>query len=244
MSLGTRLLNVFAAPGEVFDALKPAPSATANWLVPAILFIIISWLSAGLIFSQASIKQQLSDITDQAIQKQVDKGRLSEAQAEQAREVGAKYGAIGSRIGAVAVPVFIGFASPFCWGLIVWLVGAKALKGNFPYLKAVELVGLTNMIGVLDVIVKTLLIVALGNLYAAPSLALAVKGFDPQNTVHAVLAVVNLMTFWLLLVRSIGLARLSGVSAGKAAAWVYGIWALYTGVLIGIGAAVKAAFGG
>ena len=244
MSLGTRLLNVFAAPGEVFEALKPAPSTAANWLVPTVLFILTSWLSAWLIFSQDSIKQQLNDITDQAFQKQVDQGRLSEQQAEQAREAAAKYGGIGSKIGAVAGPVIVGFASPFCWGLIFWLVGNKALKGNFPYMKAVEAVGLTNAIGVLEVIVRTLLVVAMGNLYAAPNLALAVKGFDPQNTLHAILAMVNIMIFWLLLVRSIGVARLSGATLGKAAIWVFGIWAFYTAVFIGFGAAMKAAFGG
>jgi hypothetical protein len=37
---------------------------------------------------------------------------------------------------------------------------------------------------------------------------------------------------------------LSGASVGKAAVWVFGIWAAYTGVLIGLGAAVRAAFGG
>ena len=84
--------------------------------------------------------------------------------------------------------MFVGFVTPFFWGLIVWLVGAKLFKGNFPYMKAVEVVGLANMISVLEVIVRTLLIVGLGNLYAAPSLVLLVKEFDPQNTVHSLLA--------------------------------------------------------
>ncbi len=117
-----------------------------------------------------------------------------------------------------------------------------ASKGNFPYMKAVEVVGLANMIGVLDVIVKTLLIVGLGNLYASPSLVLLVKEFDPQNPVHSLLAVVNVMTFWLLAVRAIGLARLSGASVAKAALWVFGIWAAYTGLLVGLGALAQAAF--
>jgi hypothetical protein len=109
-------------------------------------------------------------------------------------------------------------------------------------MKAVEVVGLANMIGVLDVIVRTLLIVGMGNLYAAPSLGLLVKDFDPQNPVHSLLAVVNVMTFWLLAVRAIGLARLSGASFAKAALWVFGIWAAYTGFLIGLGALAQAAF--
>ena len=242
LSLGGRLLNVFATPGEVFQDMKARSASTANWLVPTLILIVVSWTSAAVIFSQDSIKHQLSEITDQAIQKQVEKGRLNEQQAEQARAMGEKWAVISSKIGAGLHPVIVGFGGPFFWGLILWLVGAKALKGNFPYMKAVEVVGLANMIGVLEVVVKTLLIVGLGNLYAAPGLVLLVKEFDPQNTLHSLLAMVNGMTFWLLAVRAIGLARLSGASFAKAALWVFGIWVAYMGFLLGLGALAQAAF--
>jgi hypothetical protein len=41
------------------------------------------------------------------------------------------------------------------------------------------------------------------------------------------------MTLWLLTVRAIGLARLTGASTAKAAAWVFGLWGLYAGLVIG-----------
>jgi len=242
MSLGGRLSNVFATPGEVFEAVKTAKDSAANWLVPALILVLVSWAAAAVIFSQDSIKHQLSEITDQAIQKQVEKSRMSEQQAEQARAMGEKWAGISAKIGAALVPVLAGFLTPFVWGLFIWLVGAKVLKGNFSYTKAVEVVGLGNMIAVLDVIVKTLLIVGLGNLYASPSLVLLVKDFDPQNTVHSLLTVVNVMTFWLLAVRAVGLARLSGASFAKAAVWVFGIWAAYTGFFLGLGLLVNMLF--
>jgi hypothetical protein len=222
--------------------VRTANVSTANWLVPAVILLLVSWTAGWLILSQDTIKHQLSDITDQAIQKQVERAHMSEQQAEQAHAMGEKWAGISSKIGFALVPVFGGFVSPFIWGLILWLVGAKLFKGNFPYMKAVEVVGLANMISVLDVIVRTLLIVGMGNLYAAPGLVLLVKEFDPQNPVHSLLAVVNVMTFWILAMRAIGLARLSGASFAKAALWVFGIWAAYTGFLIGLGALAQAAF--
>ena len=202
MSLGGRLFNVFATPGDVFQEVKTAKPSTANWLVPALILIVVSWVASALVFSQPTITHQLSEITDKAIQQQVDKNKMSEQDADRARAMGEKWAGISTKIGAAIVPVFAGFATPFFWGLIVWLVGAKVLKGDFPYMKAVEIVGLANMINVLDAIVKTLLIVGLGNLYASASLVLLVKEFDPQNTVHSLLALVNVMTFWLLAVRA------------------------------------------
>src|ERR1035438_1402524 len=191
MSLAGRLLNVFAAPGDVFGEVKTAAPSVTNWLVPAVLFMVLSWLSAGLIFSQPAIRQQISELSTKAIDRQVEKGKLSSTQAEQARAAAEKFGGVGYEIGAVVAPVFAAFASPFFGGLILWLVGSFALKGPFPYLKAVEVAGLSNMILALNVIVKTLLILITGNLFASTSLALAVKDFDPQSSVHSLLAMMD-----------------------------------------------------
>jgi hypothetical protein len=241
MSLGGRLFNVFATPGDVFQDMKSTTVCTANWLVPALILIAVSWVAAWLIFSQESIKHQFSDTTDRAIQKQVEKSHMSEQQAEQVRVVGEKWARIMAIIFSVLIPVLVGFVMPFIWGLFLWLVGTKVLKGDFPYMKAVEVVGLTNMITVLDAIVKTLLIVGLGDLYASPSLVLLVRDFDPQNPAHTLLGLVNVMTFWVLAVRGIGLARLSGASVGKAIAWVFGIWAAYTGLFTALSLLAQAA---
>jgi len=85
---------------------------------------------------------------------------------------------------------------------------------------------------------------SLGNLFASPSLALVIKEFDPQNPVHSLFAVVNIMTLWALVVRSVALARLSSVSFMKAAVVVFGLWALFTGLMIGFGFAMRAISGG
>jgi hypothetical protein len=212
----------------------------ANWLAPALLLIAIGWVGAWLVYSQPAIQQQMREMNDRIVQKLVDKGKLSNEQAELNRQTME----VSARISPYAAPVFAAFVTPFGWGLILWLVGTRVLKGNFPFMKAVEVAGLASAITVLECLVKTLLIVGLGNLFASPSPALLVKDFDPQKPSHSLLAVANIMTFWVLAVRSIGLARLSGVPFVRAAVWVFGIWAAYTTVLIGFAAAVQAAFGG
>jgi hypothetical protein len=238
-SLAGRLINVFAAPGDVFDGIKTASAANAHWVLPALLLILVSWVSAGVIFAQPAIRQQLGDLADKSIDQLVEKGKMPAAQAEKvkptAEGLAVKMAAISTVVG---VPV-AAFVLPFWWGLILWL-GGKVLRGNFSYLKAVEAAGLANMILVLDAVVKTLLILVTGNVFASPSLALAVNDYDPQNTLHALCSLVNLMLFWALLVRAIGLARLSGASLGKAALWVFGVWAACTGTLMALAAAVRA----
>jgi len=120
------------------------------------------------------------------------------------------------------------------------MICKKAFKSQFPFMKAIEVAGLANVITVLEAIVKTLLILVTSSAFATPSLALLIKDFDPQNPSHGALSAVNVMTFWFLAVVAIGLARLAGAATGRAVVWVFGVWALYRGLLVGLGFALKA----
>lgn len=242
-SLASRLFNVFATPGEVFDEVKGSAACSANWVVPALIAVVVGWLATSLIFSQESIRQQLQQMTGQAIEQQITRTKASGQQAEQMRAAAEKYAGLGQKIGAYVMTPIMAFASPFIWGGFLWLVGRKPLKAQFTYMKAVEVVGLSNMIGVLDSIVRTLLIISMGSLFASASLAILIKEYNPQNPVHSLLGMVNIMTFWLLGVRASGLARLSGASFLKSAVWVFGIWITYTGLYFGFGLAVQSMVG-
>ncbi len=92
-SLFGRMANVFAAPGDVFQEVKASPPCAANWLVPAVVLVLVGWLGAWLVFSQDSVKQQLNDITSKAIEKQIEKGKIPKEQAEAARQAGENRGA-------------------------------------------------------------------------------------------------------------------------------------------------------
>ena len=107
MSLGGRLLNVLATPGDVFEEVKAAPETTANWLVPALILIAVSWVAAVVIFLQPAIKQQLGDLTEQAIQRQIDTGHLSEQQAEQAHVAGQKWAIMVAQIFTALAPALL-----------------------------------------------------------------------------------------------------------------------------------------
>src|ERR1043166_1066450 len=219
MSLASRLVNVLAAPGEGDDQIKGATPSVANWMAPAVLLILVSWIGAGLVFSQPVIQHQLTEIQDKAIEKMIQKQHLSNDQAEAARQTAAKYAGLGTKITAAIAPVMAGILIPVWWGLLVWLIGTKAFKSQFPFMKAIEIAGLANMITVLEAIVKTLLILVTSSAFATPSLALLIKDFDPQNPSHGALSAVNVMTFWFLAVVAIGLARLAGAATGRAVVW-------------------------
>src|SRR5437879_2104119 len=91
MSLTARLMNIFAVPGEVFDEVKAAPTSTANWLAPALLLILVSWVGTSLMMSQDSLKHQWTEFNERIIQKQIEKMHMPKEQIEKARPVMEKW---------------------------------------------------------------------------------------------------------------------------------------------------------
>ena len=140
-SLSARIFNVFATPSEVFEEVRTSPPCNANWVTPAVIAVVVGWLATALIFSQESIRHQLTEMTEQAIEKQIAKTKPSEQQAEQMRAASVKIAGISQKIGAYAMAPIMAFASPFIWGSFLWLAGNKALKGHFTYMQAVEVWG-------------------------------------------------------------------------------------------------------
>ncbi|NLH72213.1 MAG: YIP1 family protein [Verrucomicrobia bacterium] len=230
-SLASRLFDVIAAPGEVFDEVKTAPDRTSNWLGPAILVSLVGILGALLCFSQPAIQQQMSDLVTEQLQKQAKRVPMD----ERARAIGESVGQKAMRISMIAEPVATGFVMPFWWGLVIWVVGGKLLKGGYTYMKAVEVAGLANVVTALEYVVKTLLQIGFGNLMAGPHLALLIRDFDPTKPGHGALVALNLFWLWALAIRSLGMAKLGGMSFGKAAGVLFGLWFLFMGGSIGVG---------
>jgi len=239
MSLIARMTNIIAAPSDVFDDIKNSPASHANWLVPALVLVLVGWICSGIILSQESFRHQVSELVEKSIQKQIEKSHMPEQQADMAR----KMGEISWKVQVAVGPAILAFTIPFIWGFFLWLAGRYALKAPVSYMKAVEIVGLASSITILEAVVKTLLIFVTGNIMASTSLAILVKDFNSQNTTHGLLAVVNIMTFWVLAVRAIGLARFTNASIGRTIAWVFGIWLTYTAFFWALGAAVQHIFG-
>jgi hypothetical protein len=233
-SLSARSFNIFATPGEVFEEVKAAPASTSNWLAPAFLAAVVGVISVWIIFSQDTVLHQIREQREKALEKSLEK--LPKEQRERAMEMAEKFSTpiifkvIGS-FGAVAGT----FGWLFFLALVMWLLGTKVFKCDFPFMKAAEVCGLSLMISILGGIISVLLVVVTGNMLVTPGPALLVKDFDPANRLHLVLAALNVMTFWYVSVLALGLSKLSGVSWLKAFLWLLTPWALFKAGIILLG---------
>lgn len=245
MSLGARLLNIFATPGEVYGEMKKSRPATANWLVPVLINGVLGAIASFLILSQPALFQQVRAQQTKPIEAKVAAGKMTQADADKAVEQLEKYSspALMKAFGAVGA-VIMPFISVFWWALIFWLIGRFGLRGPVRFMKMAEVSGLAAMISALEVVIKGLLILGLNNAMASPSLALLLKDQDPQSKAFMVMSLFNVMTIWRLALGSIGLAKLADAPPGRAAVWVFGSWGALMALLVGVSLAIQKAMGG
>ena len=233
-SLAARLLNVFASPGEVFEEVKNSVASTSNWLVPALLSAVIGIAAVLIIYSQPAVVQQIREQQAKVFDDQVKAGKMSQADADRALTMAEKFSGptmvkITGSIGAVVVS----FIRIFWWALVLWLLGWLFLKTKFSYMKAVEVAGLATMISILGGIVAVLLTVNFGKL-SSVNLDLVFANTDPKGKFHPLLAALDVFSFWLVGVMTVGLARLAGVRFARAFVLVAGYWLLLQFLLLSL----------
>ena len=232
-SLISRLLNIYAAPGEVFDEIRTNKPSTANWLVPLLLTCLVGVIYSLAVFSQETILHSMREAQEKAMQKQVDAGKMTKQQADQALEVSERFMGptlmkVFGSVGAVVANCVMLFLA----ALIIWLLGRWVFKNRFPYVKAMEVAGLAGTINILGGIVAMLLAVVMGNLAMSPGPVLLVHEFDPANKVHVFLSQLNVFMLWYIALLSLGLAKLCQTAFGKAAIWLLGLWAALVAVMV------------
>lgn len=233
MSLGERLTSVYSSPGEVFDQVTIGPPSHANWLVPLLLGYVMIIIHIMVAFSQPSIVQGVRDQQARKFQQMVEEGKMSEGQADAALEQVERFtsptilkvtGSIGG--------IIAGTGWVFALGLVLWLISSKFFGAPTTFFQLMEVSGLASMITLLGVLISVFLVMATGSMFANVGPVLLIKEFNPTNKAHLALASLNLITLWYLAVLSIGLAKVSSVSVGKGAAWIFGLWILLRALII------------
>jgi hypothetical protein len=238
MSLPARLLNIFAVPGEVFESVKTSGPKAANWIVPALISGIIGAVSVFLMLSHPDFIQKMQDQTAQAIEKQVEAGKLSRAEADQAIDQAQKVSLMVVKVAGPAGALLAGFIQVFWWALVLWFIAKLIFRVPLNFMKTAEVAGLAGMIVVLEMLITLLLVFSFSNPKASPNLAMLMRNPDPNSPLFTLLSIVNIMSFWALAVRALGLAKLTGVPFRRALLWVIGLWLTAMLLLAGLRMAV------
>lgn len=232
MSLSDKLVGVFSSPSDLYDNVRQTPPTKSNWVIPTLILVVVGVIMAYLVVSNPTLSDQMKRIAseqmEKGLQKQLAAGKMTQEQANQARDQMAGLGGTTTLIFKYVAAVVGPFISLFLASLVYWLLGKGVMKAAAPYMKVVEVVGLTFFIATIESVVTTILSIGMNSVFASPSLALLVSDFSVENKMHLLAASMNVFTFWSLAVTGIGLARLFQKDLPKVLVLVFALWLIWT----------------
>jgi hypothetical protein len=210
-SVGPKLLNMLASPSEVIEEVVVASPRHANWLLPTLLVCVTGLI---LLVATSDSSQVAANLKQLSLA-----SRLS---TEQVDWLSKHWQLISGASVCLAA-----FAGLFWSAFVIWFLGRFPLKSRFPFLKALEIAGLTSSILVLGTTATVLLTLATGDVSARPALSLFLPKLDPSDSTRAAFDVLNVFHLWMTAVLALGLSKLAAASFREAAFWVFGYWVVF-----------------
>ena len=234
-SLGSTIVNVFAAPAEAFSNLQTSESKPSFWILPLIVSIAAVIVMMIIGFSNQNLKSQRLEATRITMEKRVADGKMTQEQLDRMMEGMEKGGGIVLAIQIVAVTIIFSIMF-FISALLLWLGSKTILKLPIGYEKILELSGIATWIGVLGIFIQMLMMIGLDSIYAQPNAAIFFfQNFDITNSTHKALAMLNFFSIWQTIVIGIGLQKWSNKSFALPMIISFGVWLLITGSTLLLG---------
>ena len=157
--------------------------------------------------------------------KNVESGRKTEEQVEQAREFmeSSSIVTVVVSAGSAVVASIMVFGAALC----LWLVMKIVFKAKHAYGKMLELYSLASLIGVVGAIVTLMLINLFDTIHVSAGGSMLLLGsFDKANLVHKLLSAITVFGIWQTAVIGIGLAKFSGSPTAKGMSISFVLWVL------------------
>jgi hypothetical protein len=234
LSQWQRVTNTFTAPSKTFEDIK---RGHRSWWMPFLVFAVVGYL----LFAVVSVKIGLQQVAENQMHlNPAQEEKMAQATPEQ-REMGAKVSLYITEGIFIANPIivlaFVALGSVGLWGTINFVFGGKATFGS---------IYTVWMYASLPSIIKSLLGIVVIFAGVAPE-SFNIKNFAPTNlaaflnpvetnkALYALASSLDFVTIWTLVLLGIGTAMVAGVKRTSGYIAVFGWWAIF--VLIGVGIA-------
>ena len=211
MSVGDRILRVFYAPSETFEAVSEQRSA-ADWLVPTFIVAAVIFFSTYLT-SPIYVAEAMEQIREQT-------------PAEQPSVEGT--GDVIRISGLIAAPVMT-FVMLFIGAAIYLLVG-KLLGGLLGYGHCLALVAYTSLISILQHIVKTPLVLANETMNVQMGLGMFISEEARQSFGGHLLSLIDPFVVWMVVIAGLGLSIVGQIERSRAYAGVAAITLIFLSI--------------
>lgn len=230
MSLPERLLGVVVRPEAVFAHVRDTGPTRSNWIAPLLLFAAATAALTAVLLSDASLTAQVSAAMSALVDEFVQQGLAPEEQVAAQFSL-MRPGTPVFAVMAVLGPTLWALATTFALAYLFRLIGRSAMNADAPYMKIVEVTGLTFVIAAIDVAATAALMLATQRADASPTLAFALDATDHTSSTTLLLSRLNPFTLWMIAAISVGLSRLFRRDFPKVLVLLASLWLLWTLVL-------------
>ena len=228
-----KLVGIFVSPGEVYENVGGTGPTTSTWFVPWLLYVTISIFTGQLLLGNPSLSSQLEDTIrkqfDEVMQEPILKGDVTQGEADEQFE---RFGSPGSpwfTLLSIGGTLFGSILSLFAISLFCLLLAKSAMNASAPYMKVVEVVGLTFLIDALEQLVTTALMFLTDSILASTGAALfLLPDIDLHNKWHVAISKLNTFTFWKIGILCTGLSKLFHRDFPKILVLVLALWLLWS----------------
>ena len=211
MSVVARMLRVFYAPSETFEAVAEQRSAT-DWLVPTVIVAAVIFVSTYLT-SPIYVAEAMEQIREQTPAEQPNVEGTGDA----------------IRIsGLIAAPVMT-FVMLFIGAAIYLLVG-KLLGGLLGYSQCLALVAYTSLISILQHVVKTPLVLANETMDVQMGLGMFLAEEARQSFGGHLLSLIDPFVVWMVVIAGLGLSIVGQIERSRAYAGVAAITLIFLSI--------------
>ena len=212
MSVVDRILRVFYAPSETFEAVAEQRSAT-DWLVPTIVVAMVVFFSTY-VTSPIHMAETMEQMQQQTPTEQSD-----------AMEGTADAILISTLI---AAPVMT-FVMLFIGAAIYLLVG-KLLGGLLGYSQCLAIVAYTSLIAIPQHVVKTPLVLAKETMNVQIGLGMFLSEEAQKSFGGALLSSIDPFIVWMVVIAGLGLSILGQIERSRAYAGVVAVTLIFLSI--------------
>ena len=205
MSVVGRMLRVFYAPSETFEAVAEQRSA-ADWLVPTALVAVVAFISTYLI-----IPIQVAEMTQQV-----------PAEQREGAQAAIKVSTLISVSVMKFVMLFIGAA--------IYLLVGKLLGGLLGYVQCLAIVAYTSLIAILQFVVTTLLVLAKETMNVQIGLGMFLSEEAQKSFGGALLSLIDPFIVWMIVIAGLGLSIVGQIERSRAYAGVAAITLIFLSI--------------
>lgn len=220
-----KIVGVFSEPGNTFTKMAAAGAKTSDWLIPLILLIAVIVLSSVLMNTNPSIKLQMKQEREKQTQELVEKGIITQEQADQQIEATEQFmtGPFIIITTAISSTIF-GFLFFFIISGLLMLFVKLILKGQGTYKDAMSAYGLPYYILVIQWIVIVIISLAMGKAFQSTGVA-AFMDLEKGSFLNFALSKVDVFSIWFYAVISIGFAKMfRSPDTKKYYALIFSLW--------------------